>query len=174
MPYALGTINAPGTLVAGYRRGDPIEPAVVEAWGLVEGEDFAADAPEQVAPGEAPVPARPADDTDRGAWVAYVVSRGTSQDDADNMPLDELMGLYPEDEQAATDEPARPSESAKKAEWVLYVTDHPQATADDASWAGDDTTTKADLIAWKPAATADETMPRPDLVAQDATAQANG
>ncbi len=51
MPYALGTINAPGTLVAGYRRGDPIEPAVVDAWGLVEGEDFAADASNSTAGG---------------------------------------------------------------------------------------------------------------------------
>lgn len=174
MPYALGTINAPGTLVAGYRRGDAIEPAVVEAWGLIEGQDFAADQPEQVAPGATVPLARPADDTDRGAWVAYVVSRGTDPDDADNMGIDELMGLYPEGEQAATGEPVRPAESARKSEWVLYVNDHPQATTEDQAWAGDDSTTKADLIAWKPTATGDETMPRPDLVAQDATAQANG
>lgn len=48
------------------------------------------------------------------------------------------------------DSPERPAESARKSEWVLYVSNHPQATGEDQAWAGDDDTTKADLIAWKP------------------------
>lgn len=153
MPYALHTITPPGALVAGYHRGYEIHPAVVENWELVEGVDWSADPPDST-PDAAPVLPRPVDDSDRGAWVAYVVSRGTPATDAEGMDLDVLMGLYPEGEEA-DDEPARPADSARKSEWVLYVNDHPRATAEDQAWAGDDSTTKADLQAWRPATPGD-------------------
>lgn len=166
--YATHTINAPGTLVAGYRAGDPIEPSVIEAWGLVEGDDYRTDAPRA----ETPAVPRPADDTDRGAWVAYALSRGADPDRLDTMDLAEIMDRYPEvdDEGSEADYP-RPAESARKSEWVLYVTDHPHATAEDSAWAGDDSTTKADLMAWQPGDTAPASG---DLVAENATEQANG
>lgn len=157
MPYALHTLSAPGTLVAGYRAGDPVDPAVIEAWGLIEGEDWSADRPgEQVAP----VAVRPADDTDRAAWVSYATARGVDPDEADGMSLDDLMAVDAEQVQTG-----RPADSAKKAEWVLYVNSHPQATDEDKAWAGDDTTTKAELQAWEPVG---------DPVAVAATEQTNG
>ena len=84
MPYALQTIYAPNSYAAGYQAGDPIPEPVIENWSLVEGEHYAADqpTPEQVA---APVVPRPANDTDRGAWVAYAVSRGTDPAEAEGM-----------------------------------------------------------------------------------------
>ena len=44
------------------------------------------------------------------------------------------------------DGPERPAESARKAEWVDYVV----AAGGDPDWARDDSTTKAELIDWKP------------------------
>lgn len=170
MPYALHTLSAPGSLAAGYRRGDEVHPSVIENWSLIEGEDWQADRPD-AAPST--VPPRPADDTDRGAWVSYVVARGTDPAEADDMPLADLMDLYPEDEQAPADSAhPRPADSARKSEWVSYVNDHPQATAEDQAWAGDDSTTKADLMAWEPS-TQQPSRPA-DPVAESATEQANG
>jgi hypothetical protein len=165
MPYALHTLSAPGSLVAGYQRGDEIQPSVVEAWGLTA-DDVSDDYPGVVA--EVPAVPRPVDDSDRGAWVAYAVSRGMDPEEADRTNLSDLMDAYPEDAPPASADHPRPTDGAKKAEWVAYVESHPQATDDDKAWATNDATTKAELQAWHPGAQVG------DPVAVAATEQANG
>jgi hypothetical protein len=165
MPYALHTLSAPGSLVAGYQRGDEILPSVVQAWGLGP-DDVSDDYPGVAA--EAPAVPRPVDDSDRGAWVAYAVSRGMDPEEADRTNLSDLMDAYPEDAPPASADHPRPADSARKSDWVTYVNDHPQATAEDQAWAGDDATTKAELQAWQPSAQVGDT------VAVAATEQANG
>jgi len=164
MPYALHTLTAPGSLVAGYQRGDEVLPSVVQAWGLTA-EDVSDEFPGTTA--EPPVVPRPVDDADRGAWVAYAVSRGMDPEEAANTDLADLMDAYPEDAPAEDAHP-RPADSAKKGEWVTYVEKHPQATDADKTWASNDATTKADLQAWEPGAQVG------DPVAVAATEQANG
>src|SRR4051812_36074642 len=139
---ALKNIQAPGTLVLGYAKGDPVDAIVVKNWALDD---------TQVAPAEDYVPPRPAEESaNRAEWESYVVGQGTSQDDARAASLDELKGMYeappPEeapawqvnDEQSReaqmTDEAAgssatpagsvpvsRPSDSDPKATWISYV-----------------------------------------------------
>jgi hypothetical protein len=161
MPYALQRLSAPGSLAAGYQRGDEVLPPVIEAWDLVEGEHWSADFPD--GPAEVPTVPRPVDDSSRGAWVAYAVSRGMDPEEAERTDLSDLMDVYPEDAPAKTD---RPADSARKADWVYYVHNHPQATTEDQDWAANDGTTKAELQAWEPRAA--------DPVAESATEQANG
>src|SRR5689334_11544185 len=145
MPYALHTLTPPGSLVAGYQRGDEVHPSVVAAWDLGP-DDVSDERPD--GPAEAPLPARPVDDSDRNAWVAYAVSRGMDAEEAARTDLPDLMAAYPEDVPA---EDSRPADSAKKAEWVTYVSKHPQASDGDKEWAAADSTTKAELQAWQPA-----------------------
>jgi hypothetical protein len=160
MPYALRAICAPGTIVPGYQRGHEILPGVIDAWELVEGEDWQADRPEGAM---VPTVPRPDAGANRAAWEGYAISRGMPADKAAAATQEELEAVG--DEPAAEDHP-RPADSARKSEWVTYVNDHPQATDEDRAWAGDDSTTKADLMAWQP---------RPaDPVAVAATEQANG
>lgn len=142
---ALHTLNAPGTLVAGYRRGEPVDPSVVEAWGLTVGEDVT-DGPLEESERVVAVP-RPGPEANRAAWESYAVANGMSEEDAGNASQEDLEGVEPEPEVVQA---GRPADNARKAEWVSYVSDHPQATDEDKAWAGDDTTTKADLQGWKP------------------------
>jgi len=99
---ALHRINAPGSYAGAYNPGDPVGADVVANWGLVPGQDVEATDDYQ--------PPRPADDnTDRAAWEAYVVGKGTSIDDARAASLDDLRGMYepdPEPEPPAHDLPA--------------------------------------------------------------------
>ena len=157
MPYALRMIPVRGGLAPAYQPGDPIEPHVIESWELTEGEDFAAERPDPDA-GPQPLP-RPADDTDRGAWVAYAISNGTDPDEARGMELDDLMAV--EHAEPAAD-PQRPADSAKKADWVDYAV----RRGADETWARADSTTKSDLQAWEPQVG--------DPLAVAATEQANG
>lgn len=139
--YALRTLHIPGTLAPGYFRGHEVPDPVVQSWGLVENEDVSADPPgDESAP---VVVARPVDDSSRSEWLGYVIARGTDPDEAAQLPLDELMGLYPEQDAVAAE---RPAESAKKAEWIDYVI----AQGGDAAWARSGDTTKADLVDWQP------------------------
>ncbi len=145
--YALRTIHIPGTLAAGYQRGHFLPDSVAESWGLVEGEDYATEMPGDDDPGPVAV-ARPADDSDRGAWVAYAISQGADPDEAREMQLSELMDAYPELTPDGDPMPERPAESAKKAEWVEFVI----AAGADEEWARSSDTTKADLQEWEPGA----------------------
>lgn len=161
---ALQKIQAPGTLVIAYQPGDPVDASVVQEWGLTE---------DQVAPYDDYEAPRPDDDSDdRAAWEAYVVSKGTSLEDARAAGLDELKAMYekpppPETpawqindareaqmraEAAASPatpagsvESDRPADSANKAEWIIYVIDH----GGDSDWANAGSTTKGDLQAWR-------------------------
>jgi hypothetical protein len=56
----------------------------------------------------------------------------------------------------------------------MYVNGHPQATAEDQAWAGDDSTTKADLQAWAPEAPAGGVEPHTTDPAADQGNAANG
>jgi len=168
MLYALHRLSAPGTLVAGYQRGDEIREEVAEAWELVLGEDVSEERPDLEPP--APVVPRPGPGDNRVAWETWARANGMSEEDAAAATQDDLESFEP----AANDErvesgPVRPADSAKKAEWVTYVSKHPQATAEDQAWAGDDATTKADLQAWQPGPARSG-----DPVAEAATEQANG
>jgi hypothetical protein len=121
---------------------------------------------------------RPGPESNRAAWESWAVANGWTAEDAAAGSQDDLEAIeaaplatpVPADKATGTDfqnatpvtadntpgpaeaaaDVARPAESAKKSDWVLYVNDHPQATSEDQAWAGDDTTTKADLIAWEP------------------------
>lgn len=147
--YALRKILIPGTLAAGYQRGHEVPDSVIADWGLIEGEDYAAELVDDSAPAVAP---RPVDDSDRAAWVSYVTSRGTDPDDAAQMQVSDLMKLYPENEHDSAPDgeptPYRPADSARKAEWVEYVV----AGGADPEWANASDTTKADLQEWQPGA----------------------
>lgn len=145
MQYALRTIRIPDTLAAGYQRGHEVPDDVVASWGLVDGEDVAAERPQDDAP--AAPPTRPVDDSDRAAWVAFAIADGADPDEVRDMPLDELMAAYGGDgggDPAAEIE--RPADSARKADWVEYVV----ASGAGRDWAEASDRTKADLQAWSP------------------------
>jgi len=173
MYYALHTLSAPGTIVAGYQRGHEVPEPVVEAWGLVVGTDEdGADVSEQAPTPDAPVPVvpRPGPGDNRATWENYARSRGMSAEDAAAASQEELEAAGDSnDSDGAADDYPRPADSAKKAEWVHYVHNHPQATVEDKGWASDDATTKAELQAWTP----DTPVPG-DTVAVNAAEQANG
>lgn len=142
MPYAKRRINMPGTLAAGYQPGNFVPDSVVANWALVEGEDYSATPlGEEVEPAAVP---RPADDSDRGAWVAYAVARGMDPDEANRTDLDALIEAYPDE--VIGEQPERPADSAKKADWVEWAI---EAGADE-GWARDDSTTKAQLQDYTP------------------------
>lgn len=163
---AMGTISAPGTLVAGYRRGDPVPDSVVENWNLVVGEDVAdGDLPE--VDGSSPM-RRPGVEDTRATWERWAVANGMSPEDAATVSQEELEDTGPSDEGAPSD-PDRPADSAKKAEWVAYVQGRAGDDEQTVAWAGDDSTTKAQLQAWQPGQTVVG-----DPVALAATEQANG
>jgi hypothetical protein len=144
---ALEDIQAPGTAVFGYRRGDAVTADVVSNWGLVVGADVCAgDLPAEDA-GEAPM-LRPGPEANRATWEQWAVANGMDPDEAADAQMEDLEGAGPQEE-AQPAEPGRPADSAKKAEWVAYV----QARATDngtRDWAAADSTTKADLQGWKP------------------------
>lgn len=160
MLYALHTLRAPGALVAGYQRGDEIHEAVAESWGLTE-EDVSTERPGSEP--KAVVTPRPDEGANRAAWEGWALANGMSEEDVAAATQDDLEAFEPD----GTTDSNRPADSAKKAEWVRYV----QGRTDDEgvkSWAGADTTTKADLQGWTP-----ETRVG-DPVAVAATDQANG
>lgn len=162
---ALTSLHAPGTLVAGYRRGDEIKGAVIDAWGLEEGTDYVAgDLPADGAP--APV-ARPADEANRAEWEAYARANGMAADDAAGASIEDLQAVEPD---APADDYPRPADSAKKAEWVTYVSNHPKATDRDKQWAGEEGTTKANLMEWQPS----EPEHSGDPIAESASEAING
>lgn len=163
---AMGTLSAPGTLVAGYRRGDPVADSVVENWGLVVGEDVAeGELPEVDGP---PPMVRPRVEDTRATWERWAISNGMSPEDAAEVSQEELEDTGPADEGAASD-PDRPADSAKKAEWVAYVQGRAGGDEQTEFWAADDSTTKAQLQAWRPGQGVVG-----DPVALAATEQANG
>lgn len=169
MPYALRTLSPPGSMVAGYQRGYEIQASVIESWKLVEGEDWSAEHPDRVERPTGPVfLPRPVDDSDRGAWVAYAMSRGKTEEEVRDMELADLMSLYP-DEQPADTQPDRPADSARKADWVAYVQGRAGDNEEIKAWAAEDSTTKAELQAWDPTST-----DVGDPLAISATEQANG
>lgn len=136
---ALKDIQAPGTTVFGYRRGDPVRADVVENWGLTLDDDVC----EGNLPNDAPVtPAavRPDEGANRATWEAWAVANGMSAEDAADAPMDDLQAAGPQ-------EPGeRPADSAKKADWAAYVV----AQGADEDWANATGRTKADLQAWTP------------------------
>lgn len=150
---ALDSIQAPGTTVFGYRRGDAVGADVVENWGLVVGEPGNAEA--QVCEGDLPddaavepVAARPGPEATHADWQAWAVANGMSEADAENATIEDLQAV--EQQPAAADtavtDAERPADSAKKAEWVAYA----EKRGADPAWAEADSTTKADLQAWQP------------------------
>ncbi len=163
--YALRAICAPGTIVPGYQRGHEILPSVVEAWELVEGEDWSHDHPDPDAP--APVVPRPDEGANRAAWEGYAISRGMPAEKAATATQEDLEAVGEDDGAPAEDHP-RPADSARKSDWVLYIDGHPQATTEDREWAGADATTKADLQAWAPR------VQSGDPVAESASDRVNG
>jgi hypothetical protein len=102
---ALHAINAPNSYARAYNPGDGIDAPVVEAWGLIVGDD--------VEPADGYRHPRPAEDSnDRASWEAYVVGKGTTLDDARAASLDGLRGMYepdPAPEPPAHDLPANAS-----------------------------------------------------------------
>lgn len=153
---ALASLGAPGTIVFGYRRGDEIPESVVEAWGLVEGEDYTTGELDDT---QVPTVPRPGPENTRVDWERWAVSRGMDPEDAAAMPQDELEAL---DDQPA--EPERPAVSATKAVWVEHVV----SAGADRDWA--ESVTKADLQKWQPG----DVAASGDPVAESATEQANG
>ena len=138
---ALRSLTAPGTIVFGYRYGDPVEASVVENWGLVVGEDVTDGPIEDTVPLTPPA-ARPGPEANRAAWEGYAIAHGMSEKDAAEAPLEELQA----DRDAKGKPVERPADSAKKADWVAYV----EKLGADKEWAQADSTTRADLQAWQP------------------------
>jgi hypothetical protein len=146
---ALTSLRAPGTMVFGYRPGDGVPAAAVEAWELTVGVD--------VMPRDTGVIPRPEKDSDdRAAWEAYALGQGRPADEVSAASLADLKKT-PEpatDEETGAPvaladpfgEPERPAPDAKKADWVAYVI----ATGADKDWASDRATTKADLQDYSP------------------------
>lgn len=160
MLYALHTLRAPGALVAGYQRGDEIHESVAESWGLTE-EDVSTERP--AGEPEVAVVPRPGEGANRAAWEGWALANGMSEEAVAAATQDDLQAFEP----GGAADSSRPADSAKKAEWVAYV----QGRTDDEavrSWAGADTTTKADLQGWTPGTSVG------DPVAVAATEQANG
>jgi hypothetical protein len=164
---ALTSLGPPGSMVAGYRRGDPVPAAVVKNWGLVDGEDVTSGDLDPDAANTAPT-GRPGETGTRADWEAYAVANGMDPEHAREVSQDELEAV---EENAERVGPERPADSARKSEWVAYV----KARGGDPDWADADGTTKADLQAWEPVV--DDELPAPDEgdpVAVDANARANG
>lgn len=150
---ALQDLQAPNTLVIGYRKGDGVTAAVVNEWGLVEGQQVEQDPNWE--------PERPADDDDdRRTWEAYVLSNGKTQAEVDESSLAELKAMIApppppawqvNDEKAAEAAKAeeasggRPADSAAKADWIAYVV----GQGADEAWANASSTTKDDLRNWQ-------------------------
>lgn len=93
---ALRSIQAPGTSVFGYRRGDEVPGSVVEDWALQVG--TAADPEADVVEGPIPadeeitvVPARPGDGDNRAAWEGWAIAAGMTADQAAEASMEELM-----------------------------------------------------------------------------------
>lgn len=135
---ARGGIQAPGTAVFGYQRGDDVRASVVEAWGLVVG-DHVVEGP--LTDDDRPASAPPSEADTRVTWEAWAVANGMSAEDAESASMEDLraVGAEPADD--------RPADSAKKSEWVDYAIKR----GAEESWARDDSTTKANLQAWTPA-----------------------
>lgn len=141
---ALQGIQAPGTAVFGYQRGDAVLADVVENWGLTVGldvceGDLAEDVPAVAAQ-------RPGPEATYADWQAYAIANGMNEAEAEDAPLEDLQAVEP-----VGGEPVRPDESAKKAEWVDYA----KRKGADPEWAESSSTTKADLMAWEPPAVGD-------------------
>jgi hypothetical protein len=144
---ALHPLQAPGTMVYGYRTGDPVPESVVSAWELEVGLD--------VRPLHTGAVRRPEDDS-REAWEAYAIGQGMSYDDAQSASLADLKKTPEPEVDSETGgpvllddpdaPPARPEPTAVKADWVTYVI----AMGADRAWAEDRSTTKADLQDWEP------------------------
>lgn len=161
-------IQAPGTMVYAFQRGDDVPAASVENWELTVGEDG------DVLPVNADVIPRPEDDAERAAWEAYVIGQGTDTTDARAMSLDDLRSTYDADsaEQPVTvpdDGATRPADSDKKALWIDYVV----ASGGDPGWANADGTTKADLMNWQNDKRVDS-GPDPELASGDPVAEHAG
>jgi hypothetical protein len=75
--------------------------------------------PEQVVTG------RPADDADKVDWVAYAVSRGLAQSDAEIANVADLVAMYGDQTPAPAPAPVvvlqRPQTDGSKADWVAYA-----------------------------------------------------
>lgn len=146
---ALTGLKPPDSMVFGYQRGDAVSADVVENWGLEVGTDVCEGdlSDEETA---APVTQRPGPEATHADWQAWAVANGMSEQDADGATIEELQAV--EAEPPAADEPVsdpdRPADSAKKADWVAYV----ESRGADPAWATADSTTKADLQAWRPEA----------------------
>lgn len=157
---ALGSVHAPDSYAAGYRRGDEVSAQVVENWGLVVGEDVVeGDLTEDNDPAVVRLHTRPNEGATRADWEAWAVYNGMDADDAATATMEDLQDA------GTKNDPQRPADSAKKAEWVAWVIDQ---GADD-GWARADSTTKADLQAWEPEAVAADEPESGDPVAESAT-----
>lgn len=136
---ALSSLSAPGTLVYGYHRGDPVSEEVVAAWGLVVGADVVeGELPEDGGNGPG---VRPGPEDTRATWEQYAVAAGMTADEAASASQEELEAIG-----TPAADPERPADSAKKADWVAYV----KGRGADEAWADSADTTKADLIGWEP------------------------
>lgn len=161
-------IQAPGTMVYAFQRGDDVPAASVENWELSVGEDG------DVLPVNADVIPRPEDDAERAAWEAYVIGQGTDTADARAMSLDDLREAYDADtaEQPVTapaDGPRRPADGDVKAEWIAYAV----AIGADRGWANDSATTKANLMNYQNDKRVDS-GPDPELASGDPVAEHAG
>lgn len=162
---ALRKIQQPGGLLYPYGPGDGLPAEAVRDWGLVVGED--------VMPTNTKSVPRPADDADRADWEAFAIGQGMTVEDAREATMRDLRAVPdPDPEQPAEAlpdplHPARPDDGAVKAEWVAWAV----SQGADEEWANAKGTTKADLQAYEPDATA--TQPT-DEVAAAANEQANG
>lgn len=140
---ALRGLQAPGTSVFGYQRGDLVGESVVEAWGLVLGDDVA-EGTEVPEPAPAIPATRPGAADTRATWEAWAVANGMTPEDAENASQDDLESYEPVQQGGR---PQRPADSAPKADWVAYAI----AQGADERWAKDSATTKANLQAYEPA-----------------------
>lgn len=140
---ALRGIQAPGTTVFGYRRGDRVDESVVASWNLNVGTGPDADVAEgtDVPADTATVAVRPGPEGTRADWEAFAVAGGMSEQDAAVASQDEL-----ESAPAEAETPVRPADSAPKAEWQAYAV----ALGADEAWARDSATTKVNLQAYEP------------------------
>jgi hypothetical protein len=169
---ALTSFGPPGSMVRGYNRGDRVDAAVVENWGLTVGEDG------DVMPLRTDAIPRPDADADRPDWERFAIGQGWSEADAREAKLSELKAIKePEPDGPGnppavtalpdpTAAPVRPDDSAAKADWVKYVV----ASGGDVEWANAKGTTKADLQTWSK----DAPVAASDPVAASAAEQANG
>jgi hypothetical protein len=144
---ALEGLQAPGTMVFGYQRGDAVPADVVERWGLevgtqvVEG-DLTDDTPASAAA------VRPGPEGTRSDWEAWAVANGMPADEAAERSLEDLESYESDAEPAAVAGTDRPADSARKSEWVAYA----KRLGADPEWADSPDTLKADLQAFEPAA----------------------